>query len=92
MKTVIISECHNWHGDKYIEFAEKGTGRLVAEVDRVNKKSHGFDGYRIFADGIYRDRRSKKDSAVKLAMTLVRAIFTEPVEFKLNVVTYRQRP
>lgn len=72
---------------KYTKFTVKGSGRLVASVDRRDGK------YYIYAGEVITNlqgTRTSKDSAIRFAQKCV-LDFIEDAEFKWNVMTERIR-
>ena len=86
MTTIIITECQNPYG-KYWTFRIKGTGRKLAEVDRVNKKSCGYTGYKVYAGEWPSEvaRHSNKDMAMEFARQSCQDQISDDIEFKWNV-------
>lgn len=81
METIIImTEVNDSRFGKYIRFNIKGTGKLVAEVDRRDKKYLIFNGYNQIGT------RTQKDAAIKFAQDYVRG-FIPDAQFKWNVMT-----
>ena len=62
-----------------------GTGQLIAEVDRRGRY------YVVFCNGHNVGQRSNKDAAIGYAQRCVKDCVPNPVEFKGNVMSYRQK-
>ena len=92
MKTIIITECYSPYG-KYWIFRNKENGQKVAEIDKKKASDFGWDGYVIYGGpGWFTEigRRSNKNSAFEFAKEHVRNLYLGDVEFKWNVMSYRQ--
>lgn len=72
---------------KYTKFNIKGTGRLVASVDRRDGRYIIFGGYTSFSELA---RRTKKASAIQFAQEYIRG-FLPDAEFKWNVMREKYR-
>ena len=81
---IIMTEVKSPYG-KYTAFNIKGTGQLIAEVDRRGRY------YVVFCNGHNVGQRSNKDAAIGYAQRCVKDCVPNPVEFKWNVMSYRQK-
>jgi len=81
---VIMTEVTSPYG-KYTAFNVKGTGRLVGEVDRRGRN------YVVFCNGHNVGQRSNKDSAIAHAKKCISEVLPNPVEFKWNVMSYKEK-
>ena len=84
---VILTDVKSPYGF-YTKFTIKGTGELIAEVDRRDGKYVLFGGPKNRFSEIL--RRSSKQSAIQLAKDYIRGFIPDAI-FKMNVMTERIR-
>ena len=82
--TIIMTEVKDSRFGNYVKFNVKGEGRLLAEVDRRDKR------YVIFSTYNEIGTRTQKDAAIKFAQDYIRG-FIPDAEFKWNVMVQRIR-
>lgn len=83
METIIImTEVTDSRFGKYVRFNVKGQGKLLAEVDRRDKKYVIFNGYSEIGT------RTQKDAAIKFAQDYIRG-FIPDAKFKWSVMSER---
>lgn len=84
MTRVIMTEVKSPYG-KYTAFNVNGTGQLIGEVDRRGRY------YVVFCNGHQQGQRSNKDAAIQYAQKCITAVLPNPVEFKWNVMAYKEK-
>lgn len=77
---IIMTEVKDDRLGKYIRFNVKGQGKLLAEVDRRDKKYIIFNGYSEIGS------RTQKDAAIQVAKNYILG-FIPDAEFKWNPMT-----
>lgn len=82
-RTLVIMTEVNSPICKYTKFTVKGSGRLIASVDRRDGKYYIYAGWHITN---LQGTRTRKESAINFAQKCILS-FIEDAEFKWNVLT-----